>query len=820
MSNTEISKMNVSRRTFLKTSAIAAGSTWLASSLGCSSGASSETDTAPVSADQIFKGVCRPNCFAGCPLDVTVREGKLVKTAAADYPDPQFNRICLRGMCQVDNVYATERVLYPMKRAGERGEDKWEQITWEEAISEIAEKWQGYSDEFGPESNFKYTISGNYGVINGGFYDTLFGAMNFSSVDICLDMGNAVGFNRVAGWAGIWCSSEAADLVNAKNIFVWGNNITDAQIHEWHFVADAKEAGAKLIVIDPTFTQLAAKADMFVSIRPASDAALILSMMNVIIAEDLIDKDYMTKHTVAPFLVRDDTGMFLRMSDLGVAPTEGPVNPATGEATEIDPVAVWNPSTNAVVVQDSVEAPALEGSFTANGIACKTAFTLLKAECDKYTPEYASTICDVPVEIINELAHLAVDGPVTHRVGWGPQAYNNGVHPHHAGGAMAAITGMMGDNGKCYGPANWDIFSGFNTALTAKGGVATSPKVAVMELPNVIESGTFKGEPLVPKSLYIYMGNPVNTASDANRMIEKVFKKIEFIVTADSVMTDTARWSDIVLPSAQFFEYEDVCGRGQDNFIKWNQKCIDPPGEVKPDTEIVRMLAEALGFSDLFPATDQEWLAEYMKSDACEAIGLSYETLSQGVPIRYAGEVPMVRWRDGVFLTASGKMEFYVEKPTAFLDQGQTIDIERERLPRFFEPNEAWPTNPLAAQYPYVLMSERPRFRVHSQYAYNKILRELDPEPTVKMNPADAASKGFENGDYVECFNDRGHAVAKLSVNDAIRPGTMVYPKSWESKQHLAGTWSELTSMVYDPVMVNQNFMDVLVDVKSYEGGN
>ena len=149
---------------------------------------------------------------------------------------------------------------------------------------------------------------------------------------------------------------------------------------------------------------------------------------------------------------------------------------------------------------------------------------------------------------------------------------------------------------------------------------------------------------------------------------------------------------------------------------------------------------------------------------------------------------------------------------------GKTPDLSREHLPTWFEPREAWPTNPLAEQYPFVLMSERPRFRVHGQWSYNRILRELDPEPTVKINPADAAEAGLADGVLVECYNDHGHAVAKLVYNEAIRPGTLVYPKSWQSDQHVAGGWSEPLSRETDAVLVNQSFMDCLVGIRAWEG--
>ena len=96
----------------------------------------------------------------------------------------------------------------------------------------------------------KCAVSGNYGSINGGFTSKFFSSINASTMAPSLDLSNAIGLNRVVGWAGTWMGNDPRDLKNAKNIFIWGNNITDAQIHEWHFVADAIEAGSNVIVVD------------------------------------------------------------------------------------------------------------------------------------------------------------------------------------------------------------------------------------------------------------------------------------------------------------------------------------------------------------------------------------------------------------------------------------------------------------------------------------------------------------------------------------------------------------------------------------------
>lgn len=826
----------LSRRGFLKTTTAAAGAAFAATTLGCApqvgsdaeeeghGGLSSLSQTGKVD-EQLFNACCRPNCFNLCQLNVHVRDGKVVKTSPKAYEGAEeYNRICLRGLSHVARIYDPERIQYPMRRVGERGANEWERISWDEAIDEIASTFMRIQQEYGPSAVANYTLSGNHGQIASAFATKFFGEINATSLSCNGDMGNAIGLNRVLGFAGLWCGNETKDMSNAKNVFLWANNLTDAQIHDWHFVADAMEAGTNVIVIDPTFTQIASKANKFVPLRHASDVALIMGMMNVIVQEDLIDREFMAAYTCAPFLVNPETRRFLRMSDMGVAPQEGPVDEKTGEPTVIDPYAVWDQASQSVVAVDQATDPAIEGSFDANGLTCRTAFDHLKDEIAKFPIEVASELTAVDEDAIVELAHLACDGPVTHRIGWGANAYGNGVHQAHALATLGAITGQMCEPGANVGVVNWMTFSGWNSAMTAPSNPKTSPTVYFTEFARVMKEGTWMDEPLDLKALYVFAANPVNTCTDTNA-IKEAFDKLDFIVTADSVLTDTARYSDIVLPIAQWFETYDVICRGTSYHLTFNDKAIDPMFESKTDQDIFRLLAEKMGVKDFFWQSDEEFLAEYLNSEMCQSLGVGYETLKEKGAIRVFPD-PFIRWNDHVFLTKSGRMEFYVEDPVPMFELGYEYDVDRERLPHFFEPCEAWPetvgnyaANAQADKYPFVLNSERPRYRVHSQWATNAILRELDPEPTVKINPTDAAELGIADGDHVECYNDRGHAVAKAVLNEAVRPGSLVYPKSWEAHQHLAGSWSELTSNAVDPFGANMNWMDVLVAVRLWTEG-
>lgn len=812
----------LTRRSFLKSTAVVAGGLWAGTALGCAPSKQAE-DGSDAATQQVneehYNVCCRPNCFNTCMMTATVRDGKLVKTAPADFPNKEFNRICLRGLVSNENIYHPDRVLYPMKQTGERGSDKWERVSWDDAINDIATKIKGYRKDFGDSSIFKTSGSSVYHATS-GTPGKLFGTINACTMSGPLDAGNMYGIMRVFGYGGApWPGNDQRDYVNAKNLFLWCNNLTDAQIQDWHFVADAIEAGTNVICIDPIYTQMAAKSHKWVPIRPGADLQLIMSMMYVMLDEDLMDWDFVKEHTVAPFLVKDADGLFLRMSDLGVEPTEGPVDPTTGKPTVVDPYAVWDEAAGAAAELSTVAAPALEGAFDVEGTPVHTAFSLLKDEIMKYAPAQASQMCDVPEDVIVELAHLACDGPVTHRVGWGTQAYDNGLAPHVAGATMAALAGQLGKPGANYSSAVWMSWAGGNKAATTPEQPATSPTIAYMNMPEVFESGQYLGEDIKPKALWVYSGNPLCTWCDTNTLRDDIFAKFELVVTVDYMMTDTARYSDYVLPCAHWFEYEDAITSGNTFHIIHSEKAIEPLGEALCDLDIMRKLAAALELpDDLFPESNEAFLREYFDSELAEKQGITYDALCEKNAIHAWGD-HFMQWQDLKFATPSGRAEFYVEKPTAYgVVSGKTPDLSREHLPTWFEPREAWPTNPLHEQYPFVLMSERPRFRVHGQWAYNRILRELDPEPTVKINPADADEAGLADGTLVECYNDHGHAVAKLVLNEAIRPGTLVYPKSWQSDQHVAGGWSEPLSRETDAVLVNQSFMDCLVGIRAWKG--
>lgn len=477
MSGATSSHSGLTRRSFLKATGAVAGAaavTGVATPTLQALAADYESGQKESEQERIFRGVCRPNCFAFCHLNVHVRDGKVVKTSRAPYNEKCYDRICQRGLSHVHRIYDPARLQYPMRRVEgtERGAGEWERVSWDEALDEIAGKIKSIQTEFGESAVAFLTASGNQSCAITSAYGRLSSLMNASSIGACLDMGSYYGMQAVAGLyisplmgLQMWEGNEPTDAKNAKTIVVWGANITDAQVQNWHLVKEAMQGGTKLVVIDPVYTQIASKADRWIPIRPGSDTLLKYALMNVVLEKDAQDVAYLQQHTVAPFLVRSDTGMFVRRSDTGIAPVPtGVMNPTTGKEVMDDPYMVL--SNGELVSVDETSAPDIEGSYELDGVKCRTAYALLKEEILDHSPEKVSELTEVSVDDIYELAEICMDTPVYHYEGYGPQAYNNGGHTTMAGLTLCALLGNLGKPGASYG-AFWGVHMGVNPAYAA-----------------------------------------------------------------------------------------------------------------------------------------------------------------------------------------------------------------------------------------------------------------------------------------------------------------------------------------------------------------
>lgn len=751
--------------------------------------------------DKVFYSVCRNNCFGGCRIKVTVRDGKIVKTEAADYPDMRYKRICSRGLSLVQRVYDPDRLQYPIKRVGERGEGKWERISWDQAIGEITDSWKKMQRESGDSSVAFFLGTGTFSGIPRDVTTRFRNAIGATHITPVWDAALYFGLVRALGVGEFFNGNEYADLVNAKTILIWGSNPADAQPQNWKQLREAQMQGAKLIVIDPNCSATAAKADVFVPLRPATDAALAMAMMNVIIQNKWTDEPFLKKRTVAPFLVKAD-GTYLRAKDLA----------GSGDA-----IVVWDAANDRWVTAEEAEDPALSGKYCIEGIKVRTAYDLLLERIAPYTVEYVSELCNIPESLIYEITEsYATRGAASIFYGFGLDHYSNGHAAAFTICCLSMLTGNIGKPGASSGFLQLMSFN--NLASPGLGKPETSrPSVTVpwLSLPDVMDKNEFIGQPIHLRSMFITMGNPIANMTERRRMIEAI-KKLELIVVADMRMTDTALYADIVLPVCHWFECEDYFGSvTQLPYVFQVDKVIEPMYESKSDFDIIKLLAKGMGCGELFDMSEQDWIKKIMSTAYSKAIGTSYERLQEEKILRGISSENYVYGKER-FNTPTGRAEFYLETPRASTYYGQDIDVDKERLPYWEPPCEAWAENPLAKKYPLIYCQDR-KFHVHTQ-GFVPWINELEPEPIVKLNHEDAADRNIADGDVVRVFNDRGYVVLKAKLTGSLRKGMIMIPKGWQQWQFIDGHYQDLTSKAHNPACMNNCYFDALVEVEVYHG--
>ena len=243
------------------------------------------------------KIVCPHDCPDTCVATVDVENGRAVRIGG-DH-DHSFTQgfLCAKVNQYLERVYSPDRILHPLKRIGRKGEGKFEQISWDEALDTIAAQFKQASGAHGPQSILPYSYAGNSGLIHYGSLDRrFFGAIGASKLErtICA----SAGFEGYKAVMGATIGFDPEKVENAKLIVAWGANIISSNVHFWPFVERARKKGARFIVIDPYRSRTAEKADWHIAPLPGTDGALALSIMHVLFREGLTDEDYIAKYTV------------------------------------------------------------------------------------------------------------------------------------------------------------------------------------------------------------------------------------------------------------------------------------------------------------------------------------------------------------------------------------------------------------------------------------------------------------------------------------------------------------------------------------------
>ena len=829
----EKARQGISRRSFLKTTATLSAIGLSGGMLEACAGQSQQPDN---EAEETFiPQVCYPGCNNDCALKIFQREGLGVRTEPFILEGERegFNEMlgmCAKGWAALADVYNPARLMYPLRRIGERGNDEWERITWDEAIETIASEFSRLQKTYG--ANAVATISGFHEDIGPG--PTATGALKDALGMPDFATGADYSFIYSIGNSGYSVQGPAEFVRYANNVVIWGCNPAVTLPPFFKFVLDAKEKGTKVTTIDPYFTMSAQHSDKFISIRVSTDGALAMGLMNEIISRGLYDEEFLLNKTNAPFLVKDSDGTFLRdesgqcmMWDAALAGAQ------VSEENEED-AQRSSESANAegaAVGWYAAEQPVLRGSYVVNGEAVTTAFDLLAERCASWSIARTSEVTDVSPEDIEWLIDAFVDGPTWLTSSSGMLHNSNGYRTFLNYNALQMLTGNLGKPGAGLFPGNnpfmrasngagepvdYDVLIDHSKSSLSKGNAG--PSMPTSHLMSVLNTGKYNGQDMVVKGLFV-TGGSLGSFPGRNQLLEAV-ENCEFVLTRDIYKRDTSAWSDILLPAVHHYEQENVYTKPTMSYYMYTGQVSAPIGESKTDWEICKLIADKMGFGEIYFDGDvhEAFKAAVNASDL--AGEWNYDAMQQDPMYFYRdfnGE-----WHDSWILLAFPEMRahIYNENLGTRFDYGQEVDFRKEALPWFEPAQETWnesvaefDKNPLTEKYPLINLSQHYKFTRHNSSQYNPWLRELD-EPHVRIHPSDAEARGIKQGDMVRMFNDRGTVTLKAYVDPGIRPGVTMSPYCWSGDRFADGHLQSLSSLeITDPITSNECF-NVLVEIE------
>ena len=622
-------------------------------------------------------------CVWRCGVRAKVVKGRVVKLEGNPEHPHSLGRLCARGQSGLMTTYDPDRVLHPLIRVGKRGEGKFRQASWDEALDLVAKNMREIQEKYGPQA---MVFSSTHNLSQVQFENLLngYGSPNYGTQRSLCFNAMVTAFLLTYG-----IEEPARNYDNVKYILLVGRNLTEAiSTSETTALMDAVARGAKLVYLDPRFTKTAAKATEWIPIRPGADAAFLLAMIHVIVTEQIGDCDFVKQYVVG-------------CTDLPTAMAE-------------------------------------------------------------YTPEWAETKTGVPADTIRRIArefaaarHFALAHP-----GWRTSNFVNSFQTERAIATLNAIIGNVFEPNGCLIAASPEA----SGVPLGKPPQPPYPRVTAQRLDGVpwkyplvpLKLGVFQemrdailtGQPYQAHGWFIARQNPVLSLPDRNRTLEAL-GKLDFIVTVDVVLSDTAWFSDVVLPEASYLErYDPLTVVGGKIFVR--QPVIEPQGEARSALWIYKQLGERLGLGDYFQYADEE---DYLRQQLAP-LGLDLEQLKQK---GYAEPPPKENGSEKtgyVFNTPSGKIEVYSE---TLAKAG-------------FSPWPAWEEPPVPAPGAFYLLTGKVGQHTQMGTQNNQYLHKVQDEPRLWINPEAAKGLGLNDRDLVEVTSPVGNVRVALQVTPAIRP--------------------------------------------------
>jgi len=710
--------------------------------------------------ERIVRTTSAFDCGGRCPLRFHVKDGVITRIEGDDSEEADKQlRACLRGRAYRRWIYHPDRLKYPLKRVGERGEGRFERTTWDEAMEIIVRELKRVKEAYGNGAVF-FSGGGHLGALH---------TIGSLSKALCMFGGYTTSYGNISSEGPVWAVMTSygdvmvghgrEDFLNTRLIIMWGWDPvrmisgTDCVYN----LMKAKESGIKIYTIDPRLTHSGATyADEWIPIIPGTDTAMMVSMAYVISKENLHDQAFLDKYTVG----FDKFKEYLFGIEDGMEKTPAWAEKITGvPARTIERLAREYATAKPACLMDC-QGPA-RSAMGEQYTRCAIALTAMTGNIGKPGGSACGGLMGIP------FGHMFRSAGI-------PGVKN----PVEAGGP--SIRGTLDLNLRLVRRIHVNkVFDGFL-------------------------KGTAGGYPADIKMAWFAGGNIMTQRGNINKG-DRALKSLEFIVAQDLFLTPTARYADIVLPVASFAEKSDLTRPWPSGpYFTFMNQAIERMGECKTDWEIGNLLAEKLGFEDFDPHSEDEWLRVFVEKNPEYAHYIEdYEEFKGKGIHRIQMDEPYVAFREQIedpeshpFNTPSGKIEIFSQR---------VADLNNPMCPPIPKYVPTWENrdDSLAKEYPLQLLSPHPRVRAHSSLHDVDWLEEVEPH-VVWMNPLDAEPRGIRDGDEVYVFNDRGKLAIKAWVTRRIMPGVVsIYEGGWYSPDQegidRGGCVNVLTNDAYSP---------------------
>ena len=434
-------------------------------------------------------------------------------------------------------------------------------------------------------------------------------------------------------------------------------------------------------------------------------------------------------------------------------------------------------------------------------------FAALRERALAWPPERAAAVCGVPVEQIRQLAHdYGTLSPAAIRMNYGLQRVRGGANAVRAIACLPALVGAWRHDAGGLLMSSSNHFKTDSAALERPDLLAgRKPRTLNMSTigDDLLQSASSAFGPRV-EALIVYNSNPVAVAPEGDKVRDGFARDDLFTVVLEHFQTDTADYADYVLPATTQLEHLDVHKSYGHRYWLANNPAIAPLGQSKPNTEIFRLLAARMGFTEpCFQDTDAQLAAQAIAPDPRNG-DIRWETLQARGWARLPGAT--APFAQGGFPTPSGRCEFWSQREA---------DAGRDPLPELLLPYECAETAPdLAARYPLAMISPPARNFLNSTFVNVDSLRKLEGEPALLIHPDDAASRGLADGQMVRTFNDRGASLSRARISTRTRPGQIVGLGIWWRKLSADGqNVNALTHQRLTDLGGGACFYDCLVEV-------